>query len=81
MIKMSSNSLPERRWLLLQMDTDYWFLSDASVGITDIWKNDPSNAMWDEMVRLNAEFGIGEIGSPHPHTPPSGNTLEVEPVS
>ncbi|KAH9561899.1 hypothetical protein CY35_05G046000 [Sphagnum magellanicum] len=63
------------------MDTDYWFLSDASVGITDIWKNDPSNAMWDEMVRLNAEFGIGEIGSPHPHTPPSGNTLEVEPVS
>jgi hypothetical protein len=22
------------------MDTDYWFLSDASVGITDIWKND-----------------------------------------
>jgi transcription factor E2F3 len=37
--------------------------------------------MWDEMVRLNAEFGIGEIGSPHPHTPPSGNTLEVEPVS
>jgi hypothetical protein len=25
---------------LLQMDTDYWFLSDVSVGITDIWKND-----------------------------------------
>jgi transcription factor E2F3 len=63
------------------MDTDYWFLSDVSVGITDIWKNDTSNAMWDEMVRLNAEFGIGEIGSPHPHTPPSGSTLEVEPVS
>ncbi|CAM6008662.1 unnamed protein product [Sphagnum balticum] len=63
------------------MDTDYWFLSDVSVGITDIWKNDTSNAMWDEMVRLNAEFGIGEMGSPHPHTPPSGSTLEVEPVS
>ncbi|KAH8975793.1 hypothetical protein BDL97_01G177700 [Sphagnum fallax] len=61
-------------------DSDYWFLSDASVGITDIWKNDPSNAMWDEMVRLNSEFGLGEIGSPCPHTP-SGSTLEVEPVS
>ncbi len=39
-----------------------------------------SNAMWDEMVRLNSEFGLGEIGSPCPHTP-SGSTLEVEPVS
>lgn len=40
-----------------------------------------SNAMWDEVVRLNAEFGIGDIGSPHPHTPPSSSALEVDPVS
>jgi hypothetical protein len=26
--------------VIVQMDTDYWFLSAASVGITDIWKND-----------------------------------------
>ncbi len=26
--------------MIVQMDTDYWFLSDASVGITDIWEND-----------------------------------------
>jgi len=62
-------------------DTDYWLLSDAGVGITDMWKSDPSNAMWDEVVRLNAEFGIDNIGSPHPHTPPSSSAIEVDPVS
>lgn len=40
-----------------------------------------SNAMWDEVVRLNTEFGIENIGSPRPHTPPSSNALEVDPVS
>ena len=40
-----------------------------------------SNAMWDEVVRLNAEFGIDNIGSPHPHTPPSSSAIEVDPVS
>lgn len=96
-------------------------LSDAGVGITDMWKSDrilhvfftcmvmlllldwctdilssfvfqlvlacldfdmtASNAMWDEVVRLNAEFGIDNIGSPHPHTPPSSSAIEVDPVS
>ncbi len=37
---------------LLQMDTDYWFLSDVSVGITDIWKND-SILLPDEFDRSN----------------------------
>jgi hypothetical protein len=34
------------------MDTDYWFLSDVSVGITDIWKND-SILLPDEFDRSN----------------------------
>ncbi|XP_024387489.1 transcription factor E2FA isoform X2 [Physcomitrium patens] len=62
-------------------DTDYWLLSDAGVGISDMWRSDPSNAMWDEVVRLNPEFGSENIGSPRPHTPPSNNALEVDPVS
>ncbi|KAG0561757.1 hypothetical protein KC19_9G089300 [Ceratodon purpureus] len=62
-------------------DTDYWLLSDAGVGISDMWRSDPSNAMWDEVVRLNAEFGLENIGSPRAHTPPSSNALEVDPVS
>lgn len=40
-----------------------------------------SNAMWDDVVRLNAEFGIDTLGSPRPHTPPSSSALEVDPVS
>ena len=35
----------------------------------------------DEVVRLNAEFGLENIGSPRAHTPPSSNALEVDPVS
>ncbi|XP_024389514.1 transcription factor E2FA isoform X3 [Physcomitrium patens] len=62
-------------------DTDYWLLSDAGVGISDIWRSDPSNAMWDEVVRLNAEFGNENMGSPRPHTPTSSNSMEVVPVS
>ncbi|CAM6125064.1 unnamed protein product [Calypogeia fissa] len=62
-------------------DTDYWLLSDVGVGITDMWRSDPSNAMWDEVVKLNStEFGIGE-GSPHPRTPPSSSSIEMLPLS
>ncbi|XP_024381634.1 transcription factor E2FA isoform X2 [Physcomitrium patens] len=62
-------------------DTDYWLLSDAGVGISDMWRTDQSNGMWDDVMRLNSEFGIENIGSPRPHTPPSSNVLEVVPVS
>jgi len=62
-------------------DADYWLLSDSGVGITDMWRSDPSNALWDDVVRLNAEFGIDTLGSPRPHTPPSSSALEVDPVS
>ncbi|XP_024522748.1 transcription factor E2FA [Selaginella moellendorffii] len=47
-------------------DADYWLLSDAGVSITDMWRTDPSTAMWDEVQLQAAEFGIeGE-----PQTPP-----------
>jgi hypothetical protein len=40
MIEMSSQLTTRVLLGWLQTDSDYWFLSDASVGITDIWKND-----------------------------------------
>ncbi|KAJ7513492.1 hypothetical protein O6H91_23G001800 [Diphasiastrum complanatum] len=50
-------------------DADYWLLSDADVGITDMWSSDPSSYVWDEMAKFNAsEFRLAIEGSPQ--TPP-----------
>ncbi|KAG6547484.1 hypothetical protein Mapa_010932 [Marchantia paleacea] len=63
-------------------DSDYWLLSDAGVGLTDMWRSDPSNSMWSNVVKLNStEFGLGDDESPHPQTPPSNSAPEVEPMT
>lgn len=58
-------------------DTDYWLLSDVGVGITDMWRSDPSNVMWDEVVKLSStQFGIGEGSS----QPPPDSTVDMIPM-
>ncbi|KAL6988521.1 E2F transcription factor 3 [Sarracenia purpurea var. burkii] len=54
-------------------DADYWLLSDADVSITDMWKTD-SGVEWDGVDMLREEFGMADIGTPRPQTPPSGVT-------
>lgn len=51
-------------------DADYWLLSDADVSITDMWKTD-SGAEWDGVNMLHAEFGMSDVCTPTPQTPPS----------
>uniref|UniRef100_A0A5B7BK93 Putative transcription factor E2FA isoform X2 n=1 Tax=Davidia involucrata TaxID=16924 RepID=A0A5B7BK93_DAVIN len=52
-------------------DADYWLLSDADVSITDMWKAD-SGIEWNAVDMLHEEFGIADVGTPRPQTPPSG---------
>ncbi|KAH9292611.1 hypothetical protein KI387_042200, partial [Taxus chinensis] len=55
----------------LNIDADYWLLSDSGVGITDMWRTD-SKSTWDEVVQLNStDFGIDEGSCPQ--TPPSSS--------
>lgn len=54
-------------------DSDYWLLSEADISITDLWKTD-SVVEWDGVDILREEFGMAEIGTPRPQTPPSGST-------
>ncbi|KAA8518476.1 hypothetical protein F0562_015950 [Nyssa sinensis] len=52
-------------------DADYWLLSDAEVCITDMWKTD-SGIEWNAVDMLHEEFGIADVDTLRPHTPPSG---------
>ncbi|XP_058205514.1 transcription factor E2FA isoform X2 [Rhododendron vialii] len=54
-------------------DADYWLLSEADISITDLWKTD-SVVEWDGVDILREEFGMAEIGTPRPQTPPCGST-------
>lgn len=50
-------------------DADYWLLSDVGVGITDMWRSDPPNSSWDDVVNLSVEefTMVGDVNS---QTPP-----------
>ncbi|MCO5594926.1 hypothetical protein L7F22_048961 [Adiantum nelumboides] len=51
-------------------DADYWLLSDGGVGITDMWRSDPPNSSWDDVVNLSVEdFAMVGDENPHPQTP------------
>ncbi|KAM0045361.1 putative transcription factor E2F-DP family [Helianthus debilis subsp. tardiflorus] len=52
-------------------DADYWLLSDREVPLTDIWNTE---LQWDDVDLLSEEFGLAEMGTPRPTTPPSGHT-------
>ncbi|GMJ10671.1 E2F transcription factor 1 [Hibiscus trionum] len=56
-------------------DADYWLLSDPSVSITDMWRNE-SLIEWNEFDTLNEGCGMAAVSSPRPQTPPS-NATEV----
>ncbi|KAG8479823.1 hypothetical protein CXB51_029318 [Gossypium anomalum] len=53
-------------------DADYWLLSDADVSITDMWKTDCVE--WSGVDLLHSDFGMAEVGTPRPETPPSRMT-------
>ncbi|KAG8503397.1 hypothetical protein CXB51_001315 [Gossypium anomalum] len=50
-------------------DADYWLLSDADVSITDMWKTDCVE--WSGVDILDANFGMANISTPRPQSPPS----------
>ncbi|XP_022744715.1 transcription factor E2FA-like isoform X2 [Durio zibethinus] len=50
-------------------NADYWLLSDADVSITDMWKTDCVE--WSGVDMLHADFGMANISTPRPQTPPS----------
>ncbi|XVE75884.1 hypothetical protein DITRI_Ditri12bG0127700 [Diplodiscus trichospermus] len=56
-------------------DADYWFLSDADVNIsiTDRW-NTESGVEWSGVDMLHGDFGMDEISTSRPQTPPSRMT-------
>ncbi|OMO82525.1 hypothetical protein CCACVL1_11927 [Corchorus capsularis] len=59
-------------------DADYWLLSDAAdVSITDIWKTD-SGVEWSGVDMLHADFGMADISTPRPQTPPS-RVIDIPP--
>ncbi|KAK9290630.1 hypothetical protein L1049_008802 [Liquidambar formosana] len=60
-------------------DADYWLLSDADVSITDMWKTE-SGVEWNGVDMLHADFGMADVSTPRPQTPPSGVT-EVPPAA
>ncbi|XWS56051.1 hypothetical protein CRYUN_Cryun09bG0053500 [Craigia yunnanensis] len=51
-------------------DADYWLLSEADVSLTDIWKTD-SGVEWSGVDMIHADFGMADISTPRPQTPPS----------
>ncbi|XP_017977856.1 PREDICTED: LOW QUALITY PROTEIN: transcription factor E2FA [Theobroma cacao] len=53
-------------------DADYWLLSDADVSITDMWKTDCVE--WSGVDALHADFGMADVSTPSPQTPPSRMT-------
>ncbi|XP_062003065.1 transcription factor E2FA isoform X1 [Rosa rugosa] len=52
-------------------DADYWLLSGVDVSITDMWRTD-SAIEWNGEDMLNADFGLPDVSTPRPQTPPSG---------
>ncbi|XP_062003066.1 transcription factor E2FA isoform X2 [Rosa rugosa] len=51
-------------------DADYWLLSGVDVSITDMWRTD--SIEWNGEDMLNADFGLPDVSTPRPQTPPSG---------
>ncbi|KAM2976652.1 hypothetical protein FF2_013698 [Malus domestica] len=51
-------------------DADYWLLSDAEVSITDMWRTD-SGVGWNGTDILHADFGVTDVSTSRPQTPPS----------
>ncbi|XP_022752528.1 transcription factor E2FB-like isoform X1 [Durio zibethinus] len=59
----------------VDIDADYWLLSDPSVSITDMWRTEPG-VEWNEFDTVHDDYGMAAVGTPHPQTPPS-NATEV----
>ncbi|RXH76375.1 hypothetical protein DVH24_019263 [Malus domestica] len=55
-------------------DADYWLLSDAEVSITDMWRTD-SGVGWNGTDILHADFGVTDVITSRPQTPPSRSHL------
>ncbi|CAN4099031.1 unnamed protein product [Withania somnifera] len=57
-------------------EADYWFLSDADVSITDMWRTESLD--WNELNAIHEDYSIADVSTPRVQTPPS-STTEVRP--
>ncbi|KAI5064293.1 hypothetical protein GOP47_0020963 [Adiantum capillus-veneris] len=46
------------------IDADYWLLSDEGVGVTDMWRSESLEVMWDEDIQANV-FDHENTKQPH----------------
>ncbi|XP_076932599.1 transcription factor E2FA-like [Bidens hawaiensis] len=53
-------------------DEDYWLLSDREVPLTDMWNTDLGDIEWDGVDLLSEEFGLADVSTANPSTPPAG---------
>uniref|UniRef100_A0A7N0V1Y1 E2F/DP family winged-helix DNA-binding domain-containing protein n=1 Tax=Kalanchoe fedtschenkoi TaxID=63787 RepID=A0A7N0V1Y1_KALFE len=60
-------------------DTDYWFLSDAELSVTELWHSESGIGNHLEDMH-HANYEIGDTSIPQPQTPPSGVT-DIPPPS
>ncbi|KAJ0463844.1 putative transcription factor E2F-DP family [Helianthus annuus] len=51
-------------------DEDYWLLSDREVPLTDMWNTD-CDIEWDGVDLLSDDFGLGDVSTGNPSTPPA----------
>ncbi|XP_054812612.1 transcription factor E2FB-like isoform X2 [Prosopis cineraria] len=58
----------------VDIDADYWLLSNADVSITDMWRTE-SGIEWNELDALNEDYCIPQESIARPETPP--NTSQV----
>ncbi|KAK9062434.1 hypothetical protein SSX86_019620 [Deinandra increscens subsp. villosa] len=52
-------------------DEDYWLLSDKEVPLTDMWNTDLGDIEWDGVDLLSEEFGLADVSTANPSTPPA----------
>ncbi|KAI7745704.1 hypothetical protein M8C21_026606 [Ambrosia artemisiifolia] len=52
-------------------DEDYWLLSDREVPLTDMWNTDLGDIEWDGVDLLSEDFGLADVSTANPSTPPA----------
>ncbi|CAK9184687.1 unnamed protein product [Ilex paraguariensis] len=57
----------------VDIDADYWLLSDADVSITDMWRTD-SGVEWNSLDTLHDDYVMANVSTPRAQTPPSCTT-------
>ncbi|KAL9228613.1 hypothetical protein vseg_004170 [Gypsophila vaccaria] len=63
----------------VDIDADYWLLSDADVSLTDMWRTD-SVVEWNELGTIHEHYDMANVGTPQPQSPTPLNATEVPPT-